>query len=436
MTSDAGVRRDLQHLRELLDHNSDWAWEVDAQGRYTYCSRMVTALLGHPPEAMLGRTPFDFMPPAEAVRVGETFAAIVAERRAFSGLVNRNLHADGRIVVLETSGVPLFDSAGALRGYRGIDRDISELGERVLQLEAVYDHAAVPMSTVDATGTLVMGNRAMAALCGHDGPVAGLRLVDLLPDAAQWLDADLARARDGQPLPTHEFAWRSRWLYAAPHALHDALGRVAGLSIAWMDITARRQAEQLLTQANRRLEGYARQDYVTGLYNRRDLDERLALEIGRARRDGSALSLCMADVDYFKAYNDGVGHLAGDDCLRMIAGALRRAVSRPGDAVSRYGGEEFVVVLAGTDEAGAAHVAERVRSRVEALDLAHPASPLGRVTVSIGVVTCRPQREPLAEDDAAAVAALLRLADHALYAAKHAGRNRVATEPLPTTLPV
>ena len=104
------TRDESQHLRELLDHNTDWIWEVDAQGRYTYVSRMVTAMLGYPPEQVLGKTPFDFMPPAEARRVGQAFGAIVAEQRPFAGLVNRNQRADGSIVVLETSGVPLFDT--------------------------------------------------------------------------------------------------------------------------------------------------------------------------------------------------------------------------------------------------------------------------------------------------------------------------------------
>ncbi|MCJ2034784.1 sensor domain-containing diguanylate cyclase [Methylobacterium sp. J-068] len=109
----------------MLDTNSDWIWEVDAQGRYTYASRHALALLGYEPREMLGRTPFDFMPADEAARVGEIFGGIVAEKRAFAGLINRNRHRDGRIVVLETSGVPLLDADGSLLGYRGIDRDVT-----------------------------------------------------------------------------------------------------------------------------------------------------------------------------------------------------------------------------------------------------------------------------------------------------------------------
>ncbi|QHJ00726.1 diguanylate cyclase [Xylophilus rhododendri] len=417
------LQDDLAHLRDLLDHNSDWVWEVDAQGRYTYCSAMVMALLGRPPQEVLGKTPFDFMPPAEAARVGQAFGAIVAAARPFSGLVNRNQRPDGSIVVLETSGIPLFDAQGQLRGYRGIDRDISALGERVLQLEAVYDTAPVALCTVDRLGVVAMANQAMAQLLGRPAAeLPGLRLSDVMPEAVHQLGEDFALADlDALPqLPSHEFEWKGRWFYATPHVLRDALGAVAGMSMAWMDITARKQAEQQLTEANLRLEQYARQDYLTGLYNRRYLDERLEREIARARREAGMLSVCMVDVDHFKAYNDSRGHLAGDACLRAVAHTLAQHVTRPGDLVSRYGGEEFVVVLADTDEQGAQRVAERVRSAVEALALPHPDAPSGRVTVSVGVVSCWPG------NDAPDVDSLLRAADQALYEAKRGGRNRVA----------
>lgn len=430
----AGSPDDLQHLRDLLDHNTDWVWEVDAQGRYTYCSGMVQQLLGRPPEEVLGKTPFDFMPPAEAERVGQQFGAIVSAAAPFSGLVNRNVRPDGSIVVLETSGVPLFHPDGSLRGYRGIDRDISALGERVLQLEAVYDSTPVALCTVDRSGVLVMANRAMGQLFGRSAEaLKGLQLADLLPEAWMRVARDFDRVDAGQPLPDYEFDWNAHWFYATPQAMRDARGAVVGLSIAWMDITARKRAEQQLTEANQRLEHYAQQDYLTGLFNRRYLDDRLAREIGRARRDGQPLSLCMADVDYFKRYNDTRGHLAGDDCLRAVARTLVQGVVRPGDIVSRYGGEEFVIILAATDEEGALAVAERLRTAVAALKMPHPSSPLGHVTISLGVVTCRPPRDAGAPDTVGAqtVSELLRTVDEALYVAKNRGRNRVAAQPSP-----
>jgi PAS domain S-box-containing protein len=119
------LRESEERLRTLLETTSDWVWEVDERGVYTYASPKVRDLLGYEPREVLGRTPFDFMPPAEAARVGALFAEYVKTRALFTFLENVNLHKDGREVVLETSGVPFFDVDGKFRGYRGVDRDIT-----------------------------------------------------------------------------------------------------------------------------------------------------------------------------------------------------------------------------------------------------------------------------------------------------------------------
>jgi PAS domain S-box-containing protein len=141
----AALRREILRLREMLDLNSDWIWEVDAAGCYTYVSGHCLTLLGYAPVEMLGSSPFAFMPEDEAARVGTQFAAIVAEKRAFSHLLNRNRCRDGRIVVLETSGIPLLASDGTLLGYRGIDRDVTErevAAERLRRSEEGWQDAA------------------------------------------------------------------------------------------------------------------------------------------------------------------------------------------------------------------------------------------------------------------------------------------------------
>lgn len=433
MTPHAGFplvpQEELDRLKDILNHNSDWIWEVDAQGRYTYCSAMVTQLLGRSPAEVIGKTPFDFMPPAEAQRVGRAFGAIVAAAQPFAGLINRNVRPDGSIVVLETSGVPLFAADGTLRGYRGIDRDLSELGERFLQLEAVYEAAPVALCTVDVQGQLLLLNHAMATLLGGDSSDAlqGTFLADRFEAGWARMALALQRIERDESVDDHEFEWKAQWFHAVSWPVRNALGRVIGLSAAWTDITRRKRAEQQLTEANHRLEHYAQQDYLTGLYNRRYLDERLAREIARARRDDQPLSLCMVDVDYFKSYNDRHGHIAGDECLRTVSAALAQAAARPGDIVSRYGGEEFVVVLCATDEPGALAVAQRLRAAVAALHLPHADSPYAQVTVSVGVVTCRPA-QPQACATPCGVQPLLHAVDAALYTAKRQGRNRVAVQ--------
>lgn len=115
-----------QKYRALVETTSDWIWEVDRNGIYTYASPQVKPLLGYAPEEVLGKTPFNLMPQDEAQRMGSLFAAIVADGKPFANLENINLHKNGRRVVLETSGIPIFDDQGHLRGYRGVDRDITE----------------------------------------------------------------------------------------------------------------------------------------------------------------------------------------------------------------------------------------------------------------------------------------------------------------------
>ena len=159
-------------------------------------------------------------------------------------------------------------------------------------------------------------------------------------------------------------------------------------------------------------------DGLTGVYNRRHFDERLAAEWGRAVRGASALSVVLLDVDFFKRYNDRHGHQAGDDCLRRVAASLQAGIRRPGDLVARYGGEEFVCLLPDTDLPGAMVLAQQLGAAVHALQIEHgdsTATPV--VTVSLGVCTW-PENAPGSPD------ALLRAADAQLYRAKSMGRHQ------------
>ncbi len=120
------LRASEEKFRSLVETTTDFIWEVDEDGVYTYASPQVRELLGYAPEEIVGKTPFDLMPPAEAERLRELFKSIIANRRPFRLLENVNLHRNGRAVVFETSGIPLFDRTGAYKGCRGIDRDITD----------------------------------------------------------------------------------------------------------------------------------------------------------------------------------------------------------------------------------------------------------------------------------------------------------------------
>ena len=163
----------------------------------------------------------------------------------------------------------------------------------------------------------------------------------------------------------------------------------------------------------------ARTDGLTGLSNRRKLDEILDQEWRRARRHQSALSLLFVDIDCFKAYNDNYGHQAGDTVLATVAKCIANNIRRPGDSAARYGGEEFLVVLPDTSSDGAEFIAENIRLAICKLAVEHTESAFGHITVSIGCATWGPER---ADADMAAV---IRDADEALYNAKMTGRNKV-----------
>lgn len=164
------------------------------------------------------------------------------------------------------------------------------------------------------------------------------------------------------------------------------------------------------------LKELCRTDYLTGVDNRRSFMERAETEFVRARRFGNALAVVILDIDHFKRVNDGYGHGTGDEVLKVVAKILAAEVRRH-DLLSRYGGEEFAVLLAETDEAQAHVMAERCRRKIEETRFVYGGAAI-RVTASIGVAAC-PQKQ--VEN----VEQLIKLADDALYSAKSAGRNQV-----------
>ncbi|MBV8604234.1 MAG: diguanylate cyclase [Pelomonas sp.] len=214
---------------------------------------------------------------------------------------------------------------------------------------------------------------------------------------------------------------------------NDTAAEARGLEMGASDFIAKpinppvvraRVRSQLIVKAHvDLLRHFAYVDGLTGVYNRRHLDQQLEVERSRAKRAGGVLTVLLVDVDHFKRYNDRYGHQAGDDTLRRVATALRTTLKRPSDLVARYGGEEFACVLPGTDRAGAEAVGEQLRAAVAALGIEHDASPSGtHVTISVGSCT---ELQGLA----GSASALLQQADAQLYRAKAEGRNRVcATE--------
>lgn len=302
---------------------------------------------------------------------------------------------------------------------------------------ALMQHLVVPTFVLDAEGKVSIWNRACERLTGVPASeVLGTQdhgfafyddprpcLADLI---AQGRTAEIEGfyaaydADSSSQLGFHVENWcrmprAGTRLYLAVDAgpIYDEAGHLVAVVETLRDMTVQKEAQIQLEQL-------ASKDSLTGLANRRAFDERLAAEWRRCQRGGQMLSIIMMDVDHFKAYNDTYGHPQGDACLRSVGSVLAGVAARTGDLAARYGGEEFVVVLPGTNAAGARVVAERIRTAISALDIPHVGSLVAEhVTVSLGTASVDPSK--------LAANALLIAADQALYSAKISGRNRVET---------
>ncbi|OGT20395.1 MAG: diguanylate cyclase response regulator [Gammaproteobacteria bacterium RBG_16_57_12] len=212
-------------------------------------------------------------------------------------------------------------------------------------------------------------------------------------------------------------------------AMGDAADETRGFDLGAVDyitkpfnrsvVKARVRTHMHLKRKNDLLEKMASIDALTEIPNRRAFDEMREREWKRSRRAGLTISIAMLDVDMFKHYNDSYGHGAGDECLARVARALSNCLRRPADFVARCGGEEFAVILPETDNTGAMHVGELLRTAIAGLEIPHTHSRVApHVTISVGIATAVPMSATTAE-------MLIEAADKMLYEAKKSGRNNV-----------
>ena len=184
---------------------------------------------------------------------------------------------------------------------------------------------------------------------------------------------------------------------------------------------ALRESQQQLLEKNIELERLTHVDGLTGMSNRRYMDESMEMQWRQAMREQSSFAILMIDIDDFKRYNDTYGHVAGDEVLKTIARTIQQVCTRPADLAARFGGEEFIVCLPLTPLEGAAQVADRIRTAVEQQHIGRDAAR-GGITVSIGCAAEIPRQGD-------SVVTLIDSADRALYQAKHGGKNRLIVQP-------
>ncbi|MBR0736914.1 diguanylate cyclase [Bradyrhizobium liaoningense] len=301
----------------------------------------------------------------------------------------------------------------------------------------LMQHLVVPTFVIDPKRRVVIWNRACERLTG----VAASEVIGTSKHWQAFYEikrpclADIVALDQPEQLPEFysEYAARGHnglgfsaenWcvmpklgsqLYLAIDAgpIHDEAGNLIAVVETLRDLTDQKRAEMALKEL-------ATKDGLTGLSNRRAFDQMLMSEWSRAQRTQKPLALLFVDVDHFKLFNDRHGHQSGDECLRAVAAAVSRHAMRPLDLASRYGGEEFALILPDMDCDSACAVAEEIRCAVMALQIAHGATGASdHVTLSVGVASHIPTGADGGPDR------LLGAADEALYVAKRLGRNRV-----------
>jgi len=240
-------------------------------------------------------------------------------------------------------------------------------------------------------------------------------------DSAHVVKFCIGQSRNGMD---HEADYRALtaageyvWIRDVVHVIRDDQGEIEALIGFMFDISERKKIEQELELLRQELEELSFKDSLTGLANRRMLDQVLEREWGEARRHCQTLSLILFDIDYFKQYNDSYGHFKGDECLRQVADILQASATRARDFAARMGGEEFVLVLPQTGAESALTVARRCFAKLAEAGIRHPASPVAeRLTLSCGVGSCAPDVQDTLD-------AFLERVDQALYRAKNGSRN-------------
>jgi diguanylate cyclase (GGDEF)-like protein/PAS domain S-box-containing protein len=416
--------------RFLAENSADMIVLTSHNGQRYYASPACRTLLGYEPEEMLEIHAKDAIHPDDAAKVLEALAAGAMD----TPLPFRMRRKDGSYVWVEAVGRAVT-IAGQAHQRLNLVRDISKrvaAEQRLRESEARYrllaDSSTDMVFQLDRDLVRRYVSPACSEVLGYEPEeMCGVRPVSMAhPDDAERLEKVFRSLLDGetdrQSIINRIRHGDGRWIWVEAHlraVIDPQTGACSGIVGTLRDISARKALEEAAADANRRLRALAGEDGLTGLANRRAFDDALMREHRRAKREKKNLALVMIDVDRFKAFNDRYGHLAGDDCLRKIAGVLLTALRRPGDLAARYGGEEFAALLPDTDEEGAARVAERIRAAVVGLAVGHDASPSNFVTISAGVAGLNEiERQGEAE-------ALVRAADQALYRAKRDGRDAV-----------
>ena len=261
------LRESEERFRSLVETSSDWVWEIDENAVYSYVSPKVTELLGYQPEEVIGKTPFDLMPEPEAERLRKEWTAIAQTCQPFECMVKVNLHRDGSEVSIETSGVPIFDGDNILRGYRGIDRDVTEreqsqnlLKRNFALLQTIIDATPDIIFVKDLNGVYQWANQAVVDIFEKDiSEIIGRRDCELFPEfVSAKIEADDRQIIESGKTSTYEetiqIGDRQINYLTTKTVYYDGDGSPLGIVGISRDINNFKQAQEILHRANLELE--------------------------------------------------------------------------------------------------------------------------------------------------------------------------------------
>lgn len=427
-----------QRFRDVVEAAGEYIWEVDTEFRYTYVSDQVTDVSGYLVEELLGRNMLDMVAKPDIRKAQNAVAEAMLAGKGFSNLVFQSLHKDGHIIWERVNALPIRDAHGEVIGFRGTGLDITLQKVAEDNLAAAKERISGILESIQDRFYSLNKNRKFTYANGSSAEgygmepeqLLGKHIKELHPEeywSVLWDVFDQVQ-KTGEPSDLEMYHPPSdTWLEFRVYP-----GQNGGISVFYQDITERKlilgkieeqmarlneanlhmEIQQMqLEDANAKLRNLASTDGLTGLKNHKTFQEYLHDQYHAAETVGLELGVILLDVDKFKQYNDGFGHLAGDEVLKGVARILREAVPEP-HLPARYGGEEFVIVTVGLNEAETWELAEEVRMRLEEHDWPHR-----EVTGSFGVSMFGPHVESRQH--------LIDLADKALYASKEGGRNRV-----------
>ncbi len=423
--AEKALKENQQKFQGLVETLYDWIWEVDSQGHYTYVSPQLKSILGYEPQEILGKTPFNLMPPEEAKSISEKFEALVMERKPIAALENINIHKDGHLIRLETNGLPFYDADGNFKGYRGTDRDITarKQAEELLASERqrlAYILEGTNVGTWEwniQTGETIFNER-WAEIIGYTltelAPVSIDTWIKFThPDDLKASD-DLLKKHFRKELPYYECEARmqhknGRWVWVLDRgkvATWTEDGKPLVMSGTHQDITKRKLAEE-------KVQHMATHDGLTDLPSLRLAEDRLSMALRLSRRHKNRTAVMFIDLDGFKAVNDTLGHDAGDYVLKQVAQRLLSCV-RETDTVARVGGDEFLLIATGLRAPeNAAQIAEKV------VHLLSQPITFNKQRAAIGAslgIALYPDHGKNADQ-------LIKQADEAMYRIKSAGKN-------------